>query len=227
MEMEAYKLQMDQRLSEARQMWSNRPQPPQPQPPAVPALPDSPLPPIVAAPMAVAPIRPIRTPYRGRPVPAGSPPFPLWLLADVKAGDNDRRCLICVENKPNLKFMPCNHCIYCIECYIDPNNTTRSICPTCRTPVESLALCDDDGDEFQPNQQGCWGPVCKWFDARFSRNNRVAPGNGGKNKNRKQQKLQKQKKQRATRKHKNKKQSRRRDQRHPRHIRGHGSRKSS
>ena len=227
MEMEAYKLQMDQRLSEARQMWSNRPQPPQPQPPAVPALPDSPLPPIVAAPMAVAPIRPIRTPYRGRPVPAGSPPFPLWLLADVKAGDNDRRCLICVENKPNLKFMPCNHCIYCIECYIDPNNTTRSICPTCRTPVESLALCDDDGDEFQPNQQGCLGPFCKWFDARFSRNNRVAPGNGGKNKNRKQQKLQKQKKQRATRKHKNKKQSRRRDQRHPRHIRGHGSRKSS
>ena len=230
-ERETYNLQMDQRLIEARQMWSNRPQPPQPQPPAVPALPDSPLPPIVAAPMAVAPIRPIRTPYRGRLVPAGSPPFPLWLLADVKAGVNDRRCLICVENKPNLKFMPCSHCIYCIECYIDPNNTTRSICPTCRTPVTSLALCDDDGDEFQPNQQGCWTPFCKWINANFSRKNRVAPGpgggNGGKNKNRKLQKQQKQKKQRATRKHKNKKQSRRRGQRHPRHIRGHGSRKSS
>jgi hypothetical protein len=212
-------------LANARQMWRNRPQPqpPQSQPAAGPALPGSPLQPMVAAPMR--PIHIPRTSYLA-PAPAGSPPFPPRLMSDVEAGDDDRECVICWTNKPNLRFN-CNHCVCCIKCYIA--NSNRLVCPICRARVTSLALCDEGGAEFQP--QGCLGPFCKWFKTiktNFSRRNRVAPrpgGNGGKNKNRKLQKLQKQ---RATRKNQNKKQSRRRGQRQqPRHIRDRGSRRSS
>ena len=231
-ERETYKLQMDQRLSEARQMWSN-------QPPAVPALPGSPLPP---APMAVAaPIR--RTRYTSPLAPAGSPAFPGGLMADVAVVDYDRACVICQTNKPNLKFMPCAHCVCCISCYIE--NSNRLQCPLCRKPVVSLALCDEGGAEFQPpppgagyppppgagyppppgagqppppesprGQPGCFGAACARFFPNFTQKMRSKHPNisrrlgfGGKNKNRKQQK------QRATRKNKNKKQSRRRGSR--------------
>ncbi|CAB4958234.1 unannotated protein [freshwater metagenome] len=257
-EREAYTLEIAAQSSEAlvnaRQKWRNRPQPPQAQPqpqPPQPALPGSPLQPTVAPMVVAAPMRPIhipRTPYRGASAPARSPRFPNGLMSDVEAGDDDRECVSCLTNKPNLKFIPCSHCVSCINCYIA--NPDRLRCLVCRARVTSLALCDEGGAEYQPQplpphhppppdsprQRGCFGAYCANNFPNLNRymltkhpnaSRRLGLVLGGKNKNRKLQKLQKQQKQRATRKHKNKKQSRRRDQRQPRHIRGHGSRKYS
>ena len=243
MEREAYTREVAARLARlpaevqsARRMWRDRPPPPPPPPPPVsPALPGAPLPLLplplpmaVAAPMAVAVPR---TPYQGPAPPRTGPRFPIGLMADVDANDDDNSCVICMTSISNLKFKPCDHCICCISCYIE--NPNRSICPSCRARVTSLALCDEGGAEYQPGsprgQRGCVDGICNWAVDRHPKWSRAfgitrRPG-GGRNKNRKQQKQQKQQKQRATRKHKNKKQSRRRGQRQPRHS--HGSRRAS
>ena len=41
-------------------------------------------------------------------------------------------CVVCRENDRSILFLPCKHCICCLEC---SNNLYTNKCPTCRTDI--------------------------------------------------------------------------------------------
>lgn len=54
----------------------------------------------------------------------------------VKTNVEKEQCIMCYENKKNIKFAPCNHGVMCSECYtklIKPRE-----CPVCKQKVASL-----------------------------------------------------------------------------------------
>ena len=65
-------------------------------------------------------------------------------LSDEKAPENVTSCAICMDNKPNIAFLPCGHCSSCKTCFLKHITgqsecifTLRNFkCFICRTPVE-------------------------------------------------------------------------------------------
>ena len=54
----------------------------------------------------------------------------------VKTNVEEEQCIMCYENKKNIRFGPCNHGVMCSECYtklIKPRE-----CPVCKQEVASL-----------------------------------------------------------------------------------------
>ena len=65
-------------------------------------------------------------------------------LSDEKALDDCTSCNLCMDNKPNIVFLPCGHCCICKTCflkYITGHSecifTLHNLkCIMCRTPIE-------------------------------------------------------------------------------------------
>ena len=61
---------------------------------------------------------------------------------DVKAlDDNDRECVVCMDNKPQCITMPCMHIRLCIECGIKmgKDRVVCSVeCPVCKTGIVKI-----------------------------------------------------------------------------------------
>ena len=45
---------------------------------------------------------------------------------------NESYCIICLDNKKNIVFLPCAHFVSCMECGLSMKN-----CPVCRTKIQA------------------------------------------------------------------------------------------
>jgi hypothetical protein len=60
--------------------------------------------------------------------------LPIGLIA-VETNEEKEQCILCVTNKINICYLPCNHFINCSECYIKMEN---NLCPLCKTSISNI-----------------------------------------------------------------------------------------
>jgi hypothetical protein len=49
--------------------------------------------------------------------------------------DENEQCIMCVNYKVNINFLPCNHAISCSECYL---KMEQNVCPLCKINIISI-----------------------------------------------------------------------------------------
>jgi len=56
-------------------------------------------------------------------------------LVLIESADENEQCIMCVNYKVNIRFIPCNHSISCSECYL---KMEQNKCPLCKNKIESI-----------------------------------------------------------------------------------------
>jgi len=51
--------------------------------------------------------------------------------------EKDFACIICLDFRTNVLFLPCKHAVYCAACFVQNPTTT---CPLCRTTITKALL---------------------------------------------------------------------------------------
>ena len=53
----------------------------------------------------------------------------------TETNDQNEQCIMCINYKINICFLPCNHSISCSECY---KKMEKNICPICKNEIVSI-----------------------------------------------------------------------------------------
>lgn len=91
---------------------------------------------IIVSPPTSAVSPPIPIPVPSYTVSSANPlPLPFNIVLE-KTNIEEDQCIMCYDNKKNIKFAPCNHNVVCSECY--PRLIKPHECPVCKQVITSL-----------------------------------------------------------------------------------------